>query len=152
MNCIAMIAILVAAPLVQAAPETRSCKAALTELAIAAQAAEIAAEAADRAATELDALAAKLEACRKQRNGNAPACTRIADQSKEAALALDLAEEELTLALEEVDAAYDGFDVACSWDDDAGIVLVRLSGNAKASTAPRSAEARTTTPTNRGRT
>ena len=149
MNCIAMIAILFAAPLVEAESEARSCKAALTELAIAAQAAEIAAEAADRAVTELDALAAKLDSCRKQRNGNGPACTKIADQSKEAALALDLAEEELTLALEEVDAAYDDFDVACSWDDDAGIVLVRLSGNAKAATAPRT---RAAISTNRGRT
>ena len=126
MNCFAMIALLLAAPLVQAETPERSCKAALAELAVSAQAAEIAVEAADRTFAEVDALGAKLENCRKERSGKG-GCTKIAESLEEAEQALDLAEEALTLSLEEVDAAYDDFDVACSWEEGEANVLVRSS-------------------------
>lgn len=126
MNCFAMIAILLASPLVQAEPGEMSCKAALAELATAAQAAEIAAEAADRTLAEVDALGSQLESCRKERNARG-GCTKIAEKLKEAEQALDLVEEELTLSLEEVDAAYDDFDIACSWEEGEANVLVRSS-------------------------
>lgn len=126
MHRFAIIALLLAAPLVQAETPERSCKAALAELALAAQAAEIAVDAADRILTEVDDLSVKLESCRKERGGKG-GCTKIEAALEEAEQALDLAEEELTLSLEEVDAAYDDFDVACSWEEGEANVLVRSS-------------------------
>lgn len=126
MNRFAMIALLLAAPLVQAETPERSCKAALAELALSAQAAEIAVEAADRTLAEVDALGAKLEICKKERGGKGD-CAALAKSLEEAEQALDLAEEELTISLEQVDAAYDDFDVACSWEEGEANVLVRSS-------------------------
>lgn len=126
MNRFAMLALLLAAPLVRAETPERTCKAALAELAVAAQAAEIAVEAADRTLAEVDALGAKLESCKKERSAKS-GCTKIAESLEEAEKALDLAEQELTLSLEEVDAAYDDFDVACSWEEGEANVLVRSS-------------------------
>lgn len=126
MNCFAMIAILIATPLVPAQAAELTCRASLAELAVAAQAAEIAAEAADRSLAEVDGLAAKLDSCRKERSGK-NGCAKLADQLKEAEAALDLVEEELSIALEQVDAAYDDFDIACSWEEGEANVLVRAS-------------------------
>ena len=125
MNCFALIAILITTPLIQAEPEAPTCKAALTGLAIAAQTAEVAAEAADRAITEVDGFDAKLESCQKEHAGKPSACAKFTDKLKQAEKALDAAEEELTLALEDVDDAYDQFDDSCSWEEGETSVRVR---------------------------
>lgn len=127
MTSFAMIAILLSASLAQADAGGSHCKSALTRLAAAAHTAAVATDSADREVAKVDQLDAKLEGCRKSRGTKASGCAKLEQQLKEAEITLDLAEEELTLALEAVDDSYDEFDVACSWDDPDANVQVRLA-------------------------
>lgn len=125
MNAIAMIAILLATPLVQSDPGGQDCKAALNGLAVSAHAAVLATETADNLVVKVGDLETKLDTCRKGRGRDASGCAKIEASLKAAEADLDAAEEQLTYALEAVDAAYDEFDVACSWDDPDTQVQVR---------------------------
>ncbi|MFA6958033.1 MAG: hypothetical protein WC538_19370 [Thermoanaerobaculia bacterium] len=128
MNALAMIAILLATPLVQAnAGEGPGCKAALNELAIAAHTAILATDAADALVVKVDALQEKVGSCHKEKGKGGTACGKLEEKLKAAELELDDAEDQLTAALEGVDAAYDEFDVSCSWDDPDTNVQVRNS-------------------------
>ena len=130
MSSLALVAFLLATPLVQGDAEAHDCKASLNVLAAAAHAALLATETADNLATKVDELQAKLDACTKEKGKGASACAKIAEKLESVEAEHDAAEDELTVALEDVDAAYDDFDVACSWDDADSSVQVR-------STAPR---------------
>lgn len=126
MNALAMIAILMATPLVQSTvPEGSGCKAALRGLAAAAHAAELATENADDLVARIDQLRAKVDACRKENGKNGSGCAKAEKKLEATEAEFDGAEELLTAALEGVDTAYDDFDVACSWDDPETNVQVR---------------------------
>jgi septal ring factor EnvC (AmiA/AmiB activator) len=126
MNALALVAILFATPLVQSdATEATGCKAALNELAIAARTAVLATDAADALGVKVDDLQSKLDACHKEKGKNGSGCAKLQEKLKAAELELDSAEDQLSVALEGVDAAYDEFDVSCSWDDPDTNVQVR---------------------------
>jgi len=126
MNALALIAILLATPLVQSgATEGAGCRAALNELAITAHTAMLATDAADAVGVKVDDLQSKLDGCRKEKGKSG--CAKLEEKLKAAELELDSAEDQLTVALEGVDAAYDEFDVSCSWDDPDTNVQVRNS-------------------------
>jgi len=126
MNALALIAILFATPLVQSsAAWGRPGRAGLNGLAMAAQPGGTATDAAALLVAKVDELQAKLGACHKEKGKGGSACGKLEEKLKAAELELDAAEDQLTLALEGVDAAYDEFDVSCSWDDSDTNVQVR---------------------------
>jgi hypothetical protein len=85
----------------------------------------LATDTADMLVVKLDELESKLDACRKGGGKNASGCRKLEESVKSVEAELDAAEDQLTFALESVDAAYDEFDVACSWDDPDTHVQVR---------------------------
>jgi outer membrane murein-binding lipoprotein Lpp len=138
MNSLALIALLFATPLVQAAPEPTGldCKSALTGLAAAAHVATVATDAADELVARVDELQLKVDACRKEKGKGSAGCAKLEERLKAAEEQLGAAEDELTVALEGVDAAYDEFDVACSWDDPDTSVQVRHLRPSRAAGSP----------------